>query len=71
MIVGDVLMVLSNTTDDIAVHDRYVINIEEQLEVFGVDLLDEIDTEIDVVPEVARVAFHGMGRIAGIEVFEN
>ena len=70
MNVADRVGVLPEPADDVAVHDRDVVDVEEELQVGGADLVDEIDAEVDVVAEVAGMPLHRMGRITGIEMLQ-
>ena len=49
---GNVLLVLADAADDVAVHDLHVVDVEEQLHVRRADTFDQIDAEIHVVTEV-------------------
>ena len=70
MDVADRIGVLTEPADDVAIHDRDVIDVEEELQVGGANAFDKIDAEIDVVAKVARMPLHRMGGITGVEMFE-
>ena len=55
-----ILVVLPDPPDDVAVHDLHVINVEQQLHPRRVHAADQVDAQIDIVAEVAWVAFHRM-----------
>lgn len=61
---------LAHPADDIAVHDLDVVDVEEEFHPGRIDAADEIGATIDIVPEVSRVSFHGVGIVAAVEMFE-
>lgn len=69
--VADVILVNAQAANDVAIHDANMVDVEEQLEVGAADLLDKIDAEVHVIAKVARVAFHRMGAVAGVQVLQN
>lgn len=69
--VADVVLVETQTANDVAVHDADVVDVEEQFEVGAADVFDEIDAEVHVIAEVAGVAFHRVGAVAGVQVLQN
>ena len=71
MKVADVILVKTQAANDITIHDADVIDVEQELEAGTTDGLDEIDAEIDIVPEVARMALHGVRAVAGVQVLKN
>lgn len=69
--VTDVVLMETQAANDVAVHDADVVNVEEQLEIGAADVFDEINTEVHVIAEVARVAFHRVGAVAGVQVLQD
>ncbi len=65
-----VLVIVADAPDDVAVHDRDVVDIEEQFEVFRAHAFDEVYAEVDVIAEVARMPHHWLGAVAGVKMFE-
>ena len=68
VVVADELVVLADAADDVAVHDGDVVDVEEEFEVGRADAADEVEAEVGVVAEVAGMAFHRVGVVAGVEV---
>src|SRR5207244_4281580 len=64
------VLVLAQAADDVAVHDLYVINVEQEFHVWGIDALDEFDTKIHVVTEIAGVPLHRVRVIAAVQMFQ-
>ena len=48
-------MIFADRADHIAFHDLHVVDIVEQLEVFGADAFDQLDTPASVVAHVILV----------------
>ena len=71
MVVTDVVFVFPDASDDVSVHDRDMIDVEQQFEIGRSDLFDEIDAEIDIVAEVSGMPLHRMGAVSGIEMFQD
>ncbi|MFM1944474.1 MAG: hypothetical protein RI897_3456 [Verrucomicrobiota bacterium] len=60
MHVSDDIVILADSADHITVHDLDVVDVEEEFHVRRIDFTDEVDTEVDIIAEVAGVAFHGV-----------
>ena len=58
VVVADVVLVLSNARDDIAVHNLHVVDVKQQFHPGRADLLDDFHTVVDVVALVAGMALH-------------
>ena len=68
--VTDVVLVLTDAADHIAVHDLHVVDIEEQFHPRRVDAFDQVDAQVDIVTEVAGMPFHRVRVIARVQVFQ-
>src|SRR5262245_30376433 len=51
--VADVVLVLADAADHVAVHDLNVVDVEQELQVRRADPLDDVDAVLGVVPLVA------------------
>ena len=67
---GDVVAVLADAADDVAVHDLDVVDVEEQLQVGRADPLDDVDAVVGVVALVAGMPLHRVRADAGVEHLE-
>src|SRR4051794_16355827 len=70
MNVSNHIPVLVHSTDHISMHNLDVIDVEEQPDEWRPNLTDNFGAVIHIVTLVARMAFHGMCIISGIEMFQ-
>ena len=68
--VADVVVMLADPADDVAVHDLHVIDVEQQFQAGRADALDDVDAIVGVVSLVAGVPLHGVRADPGIEHLE-
>ena len=54
----DIVAVLADPADDVAVHDLDVVDVEEQLQAGRADPLDDVDAVVGVVALVAGMPLH-------------
>lgn len=70
VVMPDNILVLPDAPNDVSVHDLDVIDVKEQFEARGANLIDHFGAMINVVAKVSRMALHWMGIISGVEVFQ-
>lgn len=67
--VADVVLVLTEAADHVAVHDLDVVDVKEDFEPRAADGFDDVNRRVHVIAEVIGVPLH-LGRHAGVEVLQ-
>ena len=58
MVMPNHILILPNAADHVAIHDLHMVHVEQQFHVGRINFSDEFHTVIDILAEVAGMAFH-------------